>query len=67
MKFRNGVTLNTEEGVYICTVFTDLKISKSTFRVDPHPEWSRDYKKVCFNGAPDEKRKVFIADINEQI
>ena len=58
------INLNTKEEVHICTVFTDLQIEKSTFRVDPHPVWSRDYKKVCFNGAPEGNRQVFIADIN---
>lgn len=35
----------------------------SQFKLDPHPTWSRDYKKICFNGAPEGKRQVFIADL----
>jgi hypothetical protein len=61
------IDLNTEEEVHICKVFTDLEISTSTFRVDPHPVWSPDYRKVCFNGAPDGIRQVFIADLTDVV
>jgi Tol biopolymer transport system component len=59
------INLNTDEEVYICTVFTDVDSNNETFRIDPHPVWSHDYKKVCFNGAPEGKRQVFIADLTE--
>lgn len=59
------INLHTEEEVYVCTVITDLNISNSTFRVDPHPVWSRDYKKICLNGSTDGKRQVFIADLTD--
>jgi hypothetical protein len=61
------IDLNTDEEVHICEVFTDLDISESTFRIDPHVVWSRDYKKVCFNGAPGGNRQVFIADLSDVI
>ena len=61
------INLKTEEEVHICKVFTNLDISSNTFRVDPHPVWSHDFKKVCFNGAPDGKRQVFIADLENLI
>lgn len=32
-------------------------------RLDPHPAWSRDGLKTCFNGAPDKRRQVFVADL----
>ena len=35
----------------------------SQFKLDPHPAWSRNFKKVCFNGAPKGIRQVFIANI----
>jgi hypothetical protein len=57
------INLNAGEEVHICKVFTDMDISESTFRVDPHPVWSRDFKKVCFNGAPGGVRQVFVADL----
>jgi hypothetical protein len=33
-------------------------------RLDPHPAWSRDGLKSCFNGAPEKRRQVFIADLS---
>lgn len=39
----------------------------SHFKLDPHPVWNRDYRKICFNGAPEGKRQVFIADLKDLI
>lgn len=61
------INLPVEEEIKICTVFTDLKIQDSTYRVDPHPAWSRDYKKICFNAAPDGIRQVFVADLSDKL
>jgi hypothetical protein len=58
------INLNTDEDISICTVFTDFNTKDPTLRLDPHPSWSRDYNKVCFNGAPEGKRQVFVADLN---
>lgn len=35
----------------------------SHHKLDPHPVWNRDYRQVCFNGAPEGKRSVFIANL----
>jgi Tol biopolymer transport system component len=61
------IDINTDEEVYICKVFTDLDIQDNTFRIDPHPVWSRNYKKVCFNGAPEGIRQIFVADLSDVI
>lgn len=61
------IDLNNGEEVSICKVYTDLDISESTFRIDPHPVWSPDHKKVCFNGAPNGVRQVFVADLSDVI
>jgi len=39
----------------------------SELRLDGHPAWSRDYRKVCFQGAPEGKRQLFIADLSRAI
>lgn len=63
---------NTE--MVICKIFTDLAGKEglknykvpgggSHFKLDPHPAWSRDYRKICFNGVPDGNRQVFISDL----
>jgi hypothetical protein len=46
----------------ICTVNT-LGVD-GPLRLDPHPAWSRDYTRVCFNGAPAGRRRVMIADLS---
>jgi hypothetical protein len=50
----------------IATVLA-LGRNKGVLRLDPHPAWSRDGKKVCFNGAPDGRRQVFIANLENLI
>lgn len=62
-------TVNDEVAV-ICNMYTLGRkddIGRGTLRLDPHPAWSRDYKKVCFNGAPEGKRQIFIADLSKII
>jgi hypothetical protein len=39
----------------------------SGYKLDPHPVWSPDYKKIAFNGAPDKRRQVFIASLEQLI
>lgn len=59
---------DTEES--ICHIFTDLgrsiKIPRKygPAKLDAHPVWSSDGKQVCFNGAPEGTRQVFIADLD---
>lgn len=57
------VDLEADDERSICTMYT-LGGGKGVLRLDPHPAWSRDYRSVCFNGAPDGRRQVFIADLN---
>ena len=35
----------------------------NVLRIDPHPAWSRDYSKICFNAAPEGRRQIFVADL----
>lgn len=34
-------------------------------RLDGHPNWDRDFKKVVFQAAPDGKRQLFLADLTQ--
>lgn len=66
------IDLNAGEERMICSVSVALEASRSSsagshLRVDPHPAWSRDYKKVCFNGTVNRIRRVFVADLSEVI
>lgn len=40
---------------------TDLP---ADLRCDPHPVWSRDGRQVCFNGTPDGRRQILVADVS---
>jgi hypothetical protein len=42
----------------------DALTGGSQHKLDPHPAWGRNYSQICFNGAPDGKRQVFIADLS---
>jgi hypothetical protein len=57
--------LRSDEEASLCTVDT-LGIS-GRFRVDPHPVWSRDYRRLCFNGMVNGARAVFVADVSAVI
>jgi hypothetical protein len=46
-------------------VFTLGMPNANVLRIDPHPAWSRDYTKVCFNAAPEGRRQIFVADLSE--
>lgn len=34
------------------------------WRVDPHPAWDREYRRIAFNAAQGGHRKVFVADMS---
>jgi Tol biopolymer transport system component len=51
----------------VATMFTLGEAANSILRLDPHPAWSRDGKQVCFNGAPDGRRQLFIADVGKLV
>ncbi len=51
----------------LCYVFTLGMPNANVLRIDPHPAWSRDYTKVCFNASPEGRRQIFVADLSELI
>jgi hypothetical protein len=36
-------------------------------RVDPHPAWDYDFRRVAFNACPDGTRRVYLADCSEYL
>ncbi|HHN46252.1 MAG TPA: hypothetical protein ENN09_02320 [Planctomycetes bacterium] len=46
----------------VCWIWT-LGPNLGVLRCDPHPAWNRDFTKVCFTGAPEGVRQLFIADL----
>ncbi|MEQ9289629.1 MAG: hypothetical protein RIG77_22060 [Cyclobacteriaceae bacterium] len=67
------IDLKTDQEQMICSISTDVGNNwvrsvkgetGSHYKLDPHPVWSRDYKKVVFNGSPEGRRQVYIADLS---
>ena len=71
------IDLETDDERRVCSVSVDVggrRYSRrsqtaggSHHKLDPHPAWSRDFKKICFNGAVNQVRRVFIADLSNVI
>jgi Tol biopolymer transport system component len=38
----------------------------SHYKLDPHPAWDRDSRRICFNGVSQGQRQVFVADVSGQ-
>jgi hypothetical protein len=61
------IDLRSDEEEAICYVYVPPVPVYGSQRIDPHPVWSRDYKKVIFAGAPQGKRETFMADLSNTI
>ena len=65
------INLETETEQTVCTIFTDVGRLYDVRRywgpskLDVHPAWNRDFTQICFNGAPEHRRQVFLADLSE--
>ncbi len=68
------IDLQGDREIVVCRIFTDLagkaglknykvKEGGSHFKLDPHPVWNRDYTRICFNGAPNGNRGVYISEL----
>lgn len=63
------VDLIAEEEQCVCAIPTinKKKLKDTVFRLDGHPVWSRDYKKVSLQAAPNGKRQLFVVDLSKVI
>jgi hypothetical protein len=61
------VDIESQTEQNLCFVYTLGMPNANVLRIDPHPAWSRDYTKVCFNAAPEGRRQIFVADVGELI
>jgi hypothetical protein len=59
------IDLTSEEEVIIAQMNTSKRegLKNDTIRLDGHPTWGRNYKKLAFQAAPDGLRQVFVADL----
>jgi len=52
----------------ICWIWTLGGTSiPADLRCDPHPVWSADDRYVCFNGTPEGRRQILIADMSRLV
>ena len=40
---------------------------KRELRIDAHPAWDRDYKRIIFNGCDNGVRRVYLADLTQKL
>ncbi len=62
------IDMQSEEIATLCTLPTMPRapeIDYAPHRLDGHPVWSRDYRKICFQAAPEGKRQLFVTDVSE--
>lgn len=46
---------------------SDHEQRETGLRVDPHPAWDRDFRRVAFNACPEGMRQVFVAQMDEEL
>lgn len=63
------IDLSSQSEESICTMPTidRTTLKEMVMRLDGHPAWSHDYKKVVFQGAPQGIRRLFLADLTDVI
>jgi len=62
------IDLVAQEEQTVCTMPTIReRDGHKVLRVDGHPAWSRDYKKVLFQATPDGARQLFLADLSDVV
>ena len=62
------IDMQMEETATLCSMPTLRRgdqLDYQPHRLDGHPVWSRDYRQVCFQAAPDGKRQLYIADVDK--
>ena len=58
--------LHRQEQRGLCSLPTidQRSLEQRPLRLDGHPVWSRDYRRVCFQAAPEGVRQLFVADLS---
>lgn len=61
------IDLQTGQEKTIVRIHVDPPFSgpKRELRVDPHPAWDYNFRRIAFNACPDGSRKVYVADLSQ--
>jgi len=58
---------HTEETIVRINNDPPYRGPKRELRIDPHPAWDRDYKRIVFNGCDNGIRRVYLADLTTKL
>ena len=59
------VEAGTEQTLVRIRTVPDYSGPRNELRVDPHPAWDRQYRRIAFNACPDGTRRAYVADLSE--
>ena len=59
------IDLDAGQDATLVRIKTDAphKGPRGELRVDPHPAWDRQFRRIAFNGCADGTRRVYVADL----
>ena len=58
---------STETQLVRIRTAADFTGPRAELRVDSHPAWDREFRRVAFNACPSGKREVFVADLESLV
>jgi len=64
------IDMQAEQVATLCSLPTlprGEQLDYQPHRLDGHPVWSRDYRQVCFQAAPEGARRLYIADVSKLV
>ncbi|MEW6354820.1 MAG: hypothetical protein AB1696_00725 [Planctomycetota bacterium] len=57
----------TDKDIVRIRAVPDFTGPKNELRVDPHPAWDREFRRIAFNACPDGTRRVMVADLTKSV
>ena len=61
------LTTGDDRALVRIDITPDFAGPRNEMRIDPHPAWDRDFRRIAFNGRQDGSRRVFVADLSEML
>jgi len=75
LAFRDGTTpirwldlpASTETQLVRIRTLSGFAGPRQELRVDSHPAWDRDFRRIAFNACPEGSREVFVGDLSRLV